>query len=525
MCINCGFTGALGAFITHRFRDDIDRRRFLQNSIACVGVGASSLSLPSAAFGATGATDQASVIFRNGKVYTLHARKPWAQAVAVKDDKIVAVGSDADVLALAGPGTQVIDLAGRMLMPGFVESHIHPFLGAFMTAGVDLQVPTAKDALAAIAAFAKTHPTGTIRGFGWRVDMFPPEGPTREMLDAVIADRPAFFLAIDAHSLWANSKALETAKIDAHTPDPVPGFSYYVRDRSGRPTGYVMETSALLEVINGIEPISLDSMAKLLIDWLPKASAAGITSVFDAGVPPIGSDQGAILEIYTEIEKQGRLPFRVVGSYLLKAPPIEGAIASTQELMRRIDTDLVQAPILKMLGDGTPGGYTAWLTEPYADKPDSIGSSPFSEAQWKSVILEADKAGIDVHIHACGERTAHVALDAIEAAIAANPPRDRRHAIAHNVLTDDVDIPRFGKLGVIAQFSSNWMSADPDTVDTLTRLYGPARRSKVYRPKSILAAGGSVTFGSDWPAAGYVSTYKPLELDPGRRDASAGRQA
>ena len=190
------------------------------------------------------ATDRASVIFRNGKVYTLDARKPWAQAVAVAGDKIVAVGSDADVLALAGPETKVIDLAGRMLMPGFVESHIHPFLGAFMTAGVDLQVPTAKDALAAIAAFAKAHPTGTIRGFGWRVDMFPPEGPTREMLDAVIADRPAFFLAIDAHSLWANSKALEIAKIDAHTPDPVPGFSYYVRDRSGRPTGYVMETSA-----------------------------------------------------------------------------------------------------------------------------------------------------------------------------------------------------------------------------------------------------------------------------------------
>ena len=91
------------------------------------------------------------------------------------------------------------------------------------------------------------------------------------------------------------------------------------------------------------------------------------------------------------------------------------------------------------------------------------------------------------------------------------PPRDRRHAIAHNVLTDDVDIPRFGKLGVIAQFSANWMSADPDTVDTLTRLYGPARQSKIYRPKSILAAGGSVTFGSDWPAAGYVSTYKPLD--------------
>ena len=252
-------------------------------------------------------------------------------------------------------------------------------------------------------------------------------------------------------------------------------------------------------------------MAKLLADWLPKASAAGITSVYDAGVPPIGSDQGAIIAVYSELEKQGRLPFRVVASYLLKAPPIGDAVSSTQALSRRFDSELVQARVLKMLGDGTPGGYTAWLTEPYADKPDSIGTSPFSLAEWTSLIRDADRAGIDVHVHACGERAAHVALDAFEAAIAANGPRDRRHAIAHNVLTDDVDIPRFGRLGVFAQFSANWMSADPDTVDSLTRLYGPARQSKIYRPKSILAAGGAVTFGSDWPAAGYVSTYRPLD--------------
>jgi predicted amidohydrolase YtcJ len=126
------------------------------------------------------------------------------------------------------------------------------------------------------------------------------------------------------------------------------------------------------------------------------------------------------------------------------------------------------------------------------------------------MILEADRAGIDVHVHACGERTARVALDAFEAAIATNPPRDRRHAIAHNVLTDDADIARFGKLGVIAQFSANWLSADPDTLTSLTARYGPLRQSRIYRPKSILAAGGSVTFGSDWPAAGYFSSYKPL---------------
>ena len=153
--------------------------------------------------------------------------------------------------------TKVIDLAGRMLMPGFVGSHIHPFVGAFMTSGVDLQLPTRADALAAIASYAKAHTTGPIRGFGWRVDMFPPEGPTRDMLDSAIPDRPAFFFAIDGHSLWVNSKALEIARIDARTPDPIPDFSFFVRDKTGKPTGYVLETSAILEVVNAVEPISL----------------------------------------------------------------------------------------------------------------------------------------------------------------------------------------------------------------------------------------------------------------------------
>jgi hypothetical protein len=182
MCINCGFTDALGAFMTDRFGAEFDRRHFLQNSFACVGVASSSFSLSSAAFAAPTETDGASVIFHNGKVYTLDARKPWAQAVAVAGERIVAVGSNAEILALRRPETEVIDLTGRMLMPGFVESHIHPFVGAFLTSGVDLQLPTAADALAAIASYARAHPTGAVRGFGWRVDMFPPEGPTRTSL-------------------------------------------------------------------------------------------------------------------------------------------------------------------------------------------------------------------------------------------------------------------------------------------------------------------------------------------------------
>lgn len=455
--------------------------------------------------------EHADFVFRNGRVYTVAGPQPWAQAVAVKGTTIAHVGDDAAAMALAGPDTRVIDLVGKLLMPGFVEGHTHPFLGSFLTSGVDLQLPTLADALDAIEAYAKGQPDGAIRGFGWRVDMFGPEGPTRADLDRILPDRPAFFFAIDGHSLWANSKALEMAGVNRDTPDPVPGFSYYARDANGDPTGYILEVNAVLGIVNAVEPISPENMGTLMEAWAPKASAAGITAVFDAGVPPIGDDQAALLRLYTDAEVRGVLPFRVVASYSVRSTPIDGAVANFEAIRREVSGDLVSVDVVKIIGDGTQGGYTAWLIEPYADKPDSTGGSPFTEEQWHRLVADVDAAGYDVHIHACGERTARVGLDAIERAIAANPPRDRRHAVAHLVFVEDSDNPRFGRLGVTAQFSANWMSADPDTLQNMAARYGAPRKDLMYRPQAVLRSGGRISLGTDWPAAGYFSTYKPLD--------------
>lgn len=461
--------------------------------------------------GATSAGKPADFVFRNGPIYTVTGADPWAKGLAVTGNTITHVGDEAGAMAQVGEGTRVVDLDGRLLMPGFVEAHIHPFMGAFLTSGLDLQLPTGADALAAIEAYAKANPVGPVRGFGWRVDMFGPEGPTRADLDRILPDRPAFFFAIDGHSLWVNSKALQIAGVDRKTPDPIPGFSYYARDANGDPTGYVLEVVAVLSIVNAVEPISPETMAKLLTSWTPKAAEAGITSVFDAGVPPIGEDQGAILELYVDAEKRGELPFRVVASYAIKGPPVDDTVAKMTELRNRISTDLVHATVVKIVGDGTQGGYTAWLVEPYADNPDSTGGSPFTEEQWHQVVRDVDAAGFDLHVHACGERTARVALDAIAEAIKANPARERRHAIAHLVYVEDSDNPRFGELGVIAQFSANWMSADPDTVTNMGARYGAPRKDLLYRPQDVLKSGGRISLGTDWPAAGYFSTYKPLE--------------
>ena len=512
MCTACEWAPHFAAYGR---RTALTRRGALRAAAITAVVATAAACATNAGTGAQATPEAASTdadfVFHNGRVYTVTDAAPWAEAVAVTGNAISYVGDEAGAMALAGPNTQVIDLGGKLLMPGFVEGHIHPFLGAFLSTGVDLQVPTGQDALDAIAAYAKANPTGPVRGFGWRVDMFGPLGPTRADLDKVLPDRPGFFFAIDGHSMWANSKALEIAGITRDSQDPIPGFSYYVRDENGEPTGYVLEVDAVLGLVNAIEPIMPEEMGQLLEAWLPKASAAGITSVFDAGVPPIGGDQGALIALYTDIESRNALPFRVVASYSVKSPPIDDAVANLTDIRQRVSTELVDVKIVKIIGDGTQEGYTAWLLEPYADRPDSIGGSPFSEDQWRQLVADVDAAGFDVHVHACGERTARTALDAIEAAMAGNPARERRHTVAHLVYVEDPDSRRFGELGVIAQFSANWISADPDTVQNLAARYGSPRKDLFYRIRDVLKSGGRISLGTDWPAAGYYSTYKPLD--------------
>lgn len=476
---------------------------------SAIGEGATGGAEPAATV--TSACPEELTVFRGGVVYTCDPRRPWAESVAVRGCEIIAVGTDSEVRESVGGDARVVDLAGRMMVPGFVEGHIHPILGGFLASGVDLQVATRADALAAIADYARAHPTGPVRGFGWRVDMFGPEGPSRKLLDDVVPDRPALMFAIDGHSLWTNSKALEVAGVTADSVDPVPGFSFYTRDEAGEPTGFVLEMPAVLPIVNAIQPMTKHLLAQSFREWAPKAAAAGITAMFDAGLPPLGDEPGGLTTVYTDSEALAQLPFRVVVSHLVKAPPIDTAVAETIDLSTHLATELVSGGVLKILGDGTVEGHTACLLEPYTDMPDSRGQAPFSDEQWRDLVTAADAAGVDVHIHALGDRTVRSALDAIEAAIRANPPRDRRHTIAHLQFVHDADQPRFGELGVIAQFSVNWLSADPGTVNTTIERCGVDRQRKMFRPKSILDAGGMLTFGTDWPAAGWFSTYKPLD--------------
>jgi len=474
---------------------------FAASAVAAAG------AVPSFVAEAVAAEDgEADIVFRNGPVYTVDDARPWARAVAVRGKRIAYVGDEAGVEAFIGPKTNVVDLAGKMLMPGFVEGHLHPLVGATLTRGADLQFDTKEEMLAALKAHGDKG--DVIRGFGWRYAAFPPTGPRKEDLDALWPDKPAILIAIDGHSAWVNSQTLALAGITKDTPDPLPGFSYFERDpSSGEATGYLVEVPAIIRVNNAIEPFSTEYVAESLAKWLPAASAAGITTLFDAGMQIVPDAEG--FGIYAKLERAGKLPFRVIGCHYYNNPATD-PVPIIEALRREFNSELVKASVLKLNIDGGDAQRTAAFFAPYADAPETSGDTMLSPTMFSDIIRRADRAGIDIHIHSYGDRATHLSLDSFEAAIKANPPRDRRNTLAHLFLVAPDDIPRFAKLGVVGQFSTQW--AVPDTSQSISRArLGQPRSDQLYPWGSILRQGGVLSLGTDWPAAGYYSTYRPLD--------------
>ncbi len=456
-------------------------------------------------------TTAADIIFTGGKVYTVNATQPWAEAIAVKGNKIIFVGSSLAAKKYTGKNTRVINLNGKMMLPGFVEGHIHPIVGALATVGVDLQYDSIEEVLTAVKKYADENPElKIIRGFGWRYPLFPVTGPTKEMLDKIIPDRPVFLMAIDAHSGWANSLALKMAGVTKETPDPQPGFSHYQRDpKTGEATGYMVEVPALLEVLTTLQPQTKERVSREFENLLPQFPAAGITSVYDAGLTGVGEDIG--FQIYQDLEKRGKLPIRVVGGFYHNNPDID-PLPILKKLSKKYNSYLVKANVLKINVDGGDPQHTAAFLQPYADKPDTSGDPIFTQKQLNKLVIAADAAGFDCHFHAFGDRAVRMALNAVEAAINTNPKRDRRHTLGHVQYLHDDDVARFAKLNVIAQMSVQWAMPDVTILGVSAVRAGKDILFKEFsRPRSIIDAGGKLSLGTDWPASSHYSTHKPLE--------------
>ena len=456
------------------------------------------------------AGQQADYVFKNGAVYTIDSKNPTAQAIAITGKHISYVGTNNGVVAFIGDKTQVIDLKGQMLLPGFIESHIHPTM-ALVAEGADLQFDSLDELLASVKKWAEAHPDAkVIRGFGWRYSLFPTTGPTKEPLDKLFPDRPVFLFAIDGHSGWVNSKALEMAGVNAKSPDPVPGFSFYARDpKTGEPTGWVVEGPAEQAVFFKLQPPSAELAIAAMTEMLPKFSAAGITAVFDAGISTMPTEDG--LDGYQNLEKENKLPIRVVASYYWNNPATEDPAGIALKLRDKYHSELVQFRALKVNADGGEAQHTAVMLKPYFDRPGFHGDYLLDPKLMEAAVLKAQANGLDTHCHCYGDAALRTYLDIVAKAEKQYPNSPSRHTLAHALLITDPDVPRFKELNVTMQTSAQWITPDPYSEMVVQILGNEVVNTEWARMNSVLKAGGRLALGTDWPAAGYVSSYRPLE--------------
>ncbi|WP_271271496.1 amidohydrolase [Aliamphritea hakodatensis] len=449
----------------------------------------------------------ADYLFVNGKVYTQNDEQPWTEAVAVQGNKIVYVGDNEGAKASTGQNTEIIDLEGRMVLPGLIDAHSHPIVAAGMShMGFLDRSGTIEEWLKDIKAYADSNPDmKSILLSGFSVSAFGPEGPTKELLDAIIPDRPVVVIDDGFHAAWVNSKALELANIDKNTPDPLPGSHFYQRDKDGNPTGWCREQMTFFPMMEQLGAVSQETIISGAENVFPLYMSNGYTSVYDAGFSYFEGFAYPALNILAENE---RLPFRIVTSHMVQGPhQLTKAVNTLQGYAEKYSSELVTPRVMKIVNDGTSEAYTAAQYEPYEDQHGHKGETNFNAELLKSFVIDVEKAGFDTHIHTIGDRAVAEALDAYEAADKAVSNKQSRRALAHVELVRDEDLERFGQLNVISQTTPFWFANDGVLVQGVL---GEERAAKLYRFREVLNSGGKVTFGSDFPSTGDIAGMGPL---------------
>jgi len=467
--------------------------------------------------GATGAD----LILRNGRIYTVNDKQPWAEALAVRDGRIVYVGDNEGAKLWSGKRTRVQDLKGQFLLPGFVDAHSHILLGGAHFD--DLVLDPKADLgswLADIAAYIDAHPDKeVIIGSGFLASSFGGDGPGKTLLDEISPRRPVFIMDEGMHGAWLNSAALAALNITADTPDPVPGFDYYKRDESGEPTGYLLE-GTVWSALEKLNKGSLVSVAAGSAKVIKQYNRYGITAVFDAGPWEVKDSQ---LDILRTIADAGNMTIRFQGSqYIDNAEEKDSIIGDVLKLKAATRNTAYPIDTLKIMVDGTVEGMTAAMFEDYQGQPENRGETVFSSRELNTLVDVAVGQGLDVHFHALGERAITVSLDAIELAKAQHPEASSRFTLAHLQVMRDSDIERFAALGVIAQASLLWTSYD----DFGKSLLSNDQFQRYYRLRSLEEAGVTLTFGCDYPSnGGGLRTVAPLyNIEIGHTRQQAGQK-
>ncbi|HEX9031956.1 MAG TPA: amidohydrolase, partial [Streptosporangiaceae bacterium] len=451
----------------------------------------------------------ADLVLRGGRVYQVDAARSWAQAVAVRDGRIAAVGTDEEVMELAGRGTEVVDLDGRMLLPGFVDSHVHASAAGLERLRCDLsEAHGLADYLAIVREYAQANPEAQwITGGGWSMDVFPGGVPSRRDLDLVVPDRPVFLSNRDHHAAWVNSKALELAGVTASTPDPADGR--IEREPDGAPSGTLQEGAMSLVGRLVPKPTVAEQVAGIA-QGQQYLHSLGITGWQEA----IVGDYAVVpdcFDAYLEADRTGLLTARVVGALWWQRGIGAGQLDGLAERRERAGGGgQFRATSVKIMQDGVCENFTASMLTPYLDghghETNGSGASFFDAQELRESVAAIDALGFQVHFHAIGDRAVREALDAVAAARAANGAGNGRHHISHIQVVHPEDLPRFRELGVLANCQPLWACEEPQMTELTLPFLGPVRASWQYPFGSLLRSGAQLCFGSDWP----VSSPNPL---------------
>lgn len=430
---------------------------------------------------------QATLVLVGGEVYTNDPARPRAEAVAVRGNRIVAVGDDAAVRALIGPETRVIELHGRTVTAGLVDGHCHLYgLGSARDKVALKGAASEADAVARVVAAAKTRPAGEwIEGRGWDQNPWGGGFPTRATLDAALGDRPVALTRVDGHAVWVNGAALRLAGVTKATPDPAGGK--ILRDARGEPTGVLVDNATTL-VEKMIPAATAEARERRIRYAMGEAVAAGLTGVHEMGI------DDATVAVYRELAKAGELPLRV-HAYLEATPAIVAGIADRELEPEESDRYFALAGI-KLFADGALGSRGAALAADYSDDPGNRGLWVTSPADLKAFTVKATAAGWQVATHAIGDAANHATLDAYQAAIEASPGSDLRLRIEHAQVLMADDIPRLARLKVIASMQPTHATSDMPWAE---QRIGSARLEGAYAWRKVLDAGALIVAGSDFP--------------------------
>lgn len=440
-------------------------------------------------------TGPVDLIVLNGRVYPADGSGAFAEALAVRGNTILRVGSNREIKRLAGRATQSIDAHGAAVLPGFNDAHLHLVSGGLGLQQANLLDATTLDEIAAtIKAFAAAHPDRPwVQGRGWYYTPFPGGLPTRQQLDAIVPDRPAYMRCYDGHTAWVNTLALKAAGVTKATPDPPGGV--VVRDpATGEPTGVLKEGAQQL-VSKFLPQWTREDRLGAVRAAIAKAHEFGVTSVQNAGV------DAEELELYDELLRKGDLRLRLYNAVSIEAPFTDADADRLDALWKgRRDDALIKTGAAKLMLDGVIEAHTAAMIEPYANRP-TTGLPEMDAPTLNRIVATLDRRGWQVLIHAIGDAAVRQSLDAFEAAAAANPapPRGRRHRLEHVETLQPSDVARFGKLGVLAVQQPFHGNPSPTQIEVWAANIGPERASRGWAQRSILDAGGRLAMGTDWP--------------------------